>query len=187
MRALELPQARGHQYMYIVHPHLNHSFKMFQMRKVVFFHIWCTICNILIIHSTMYRNYIYILITYDRFMKYVYIYIWYMIWYDICIYIYMSILFYIDPLLKMYLLCFFFFPNLQVLEIYPDATQRFFHASATLALPLVDDSDNTVRQEAAPWRFAMGFGWENHGGNCRNPRSWGKHRKTMEKTWSYDF
>lgn len=37
----------------------------------------------------------------------------------------------------------------QVLEIYPDATQRFFHASATLALPLVDDSDNTVRQEAA--------------------------------------
>lgn len=57
----------------------------------------------------------------------------------------------------MYLL-WFSLPNLQVLEIYPDAPQRFFHASATLALPLVDDSDNTVRQEAAPWRFGMDFG-----------------------------
>ena len=37
----------------------------------------------------------------------------------------------------------------KVLEIYPDACQRFFAAVATLTLPLIDDSDNTVRQEAA--------------------------------------
>lgn len=37
----------------------------------------------------------------------------------------------------------------QVLEIHPDACQRFFPAVATLTLPLIDDSDNTVRQEAA--------------------------------------
>ncbi|CAE7756067.1 MOR1 [Symbiodinium pilosum] len=37
----------------------------------------------------------------------------------------------------------------QVQEIYPDAFQRFFPAVATLTLPLIDDSDNTVRQEAA--------------------------------------
>ena len=33
--------------------------------------------------------------------------------------------------------------------MYPDAFQRFFPAVATLTLPLIDDSDNTVRQEAA--------------------------------------
>ena len=37
----------------------------------------------------------------------------------------------------------------KVLEIHPDACQRFFPAVATLTLPLIDDSDNTVRQEAA--------------------------------------
>jgi len=36
----------------------------------------------------------------------------------------------------------------QVLAMYPDAPQHFFHSSANLMMPLVDDSDNTVRQEA---------------------------------------
>ncbi|CAK9085821.1 unnamed protein product [Durusdinium trenchii] len=37
----------------------------------------------------------------------------------------------------------------QVLEVHPDAAQRFFAASSTLTLPLIDDSDHLVRQEAA--------------------------------------
>ena len=36
--------------------------------------------------------------------------------------------------------------------MYPDAPQHFFHSSATLMMPLVDDSDNTVRQEAVLWQ-----------------------------------
>ena len=67
---------------------------------------------------------------------------------------------------------------LQVVEVYPDAPQRFFHASASLALPLVDDSDNTVRQEAAPGRFGGFLLGENHGGKGK---PW---RKAME---IYDF
>ena len=137
--------------------------------------------------------------TYD----YIYIHIWYIyiydiyIWYicvcdiyiyicvcvcDIYIYIYVHIILYWSIAKNVFVVV-FFFPNLQVLEIYPDATQRFFHASATLALPLVDDSDNTVRQEAAPWRFAMGFCWENHGGNHGKPNKLRKNHGENLELW----
>ncbi|CAJ1361612.1 unnamed protein product, partial [Effrenium voratum] len=37
----------------------------------------------------------------------------------------------------------------QVQDMYPDALQRFFPTCASMVVPLIDDSDNTVRQEAA--------------------------------------
>lgn len=46
----------------------------------------------------------------------------------------------------------------EVLAMYPDAPQHFFHSSATLMMPLVDDSDNTVRQEAVLWQRSVDVG-----------------------------
>ena len=42
----------------------------------------------------------------------------------------------------------FFFPFLS-----PNRSVGFFSSCSALALPLLDDSDLTVRQEAAPWAF----------------------------------